>query len=58
MVKSTKKNIKKKAKSMPVSRKLPKSVTDQLSSREQKQINEASLNMLSSLLSGQGLRLM
>lgn len=58
IVKSKKKDLKKKAKKMPVSRKLPKSVTDQLSGKEQNQINEASLNMLSALLSGQGLRLM
>ncbi len=58
MIKSKKKEVKKKAKKMPISRKLPKSVMKNLSTSEQKQIDDASVNMLSSLLSGQGLRLM
>ena len=58
MAKDTRKDFKKKMKKKKVVTKLPKSVQKHLSKSQQKKLNEASVSMLSKMLSGQGLKLM
>jgi hypothetical protein len=58
LVKSGKKAAKSKLKKANVANKLPKSVSSQLSKSQQQKLNDTSVNMLSKLLSGSGMRLL